>query len=149
MDFPSTREFVLDNEKSNNKLLNVMMLSGEDEAIDPNLLSWTINTVSSQLIEIKLEFERPLEISQGDEPEKLVVQAGLSRYLDQHLQRLEKSIVRMKDIPRQIGSASEAAAMASTGAATSSAAIGASAVQLIVAFVMQAGLGQLWSMLNS
>ena len=73
MDFPSTREFVLDNEKSNNKLLNVMMLSGEDEAIDPNLLSWTFNTVSSQQIEIKLEFERPLEISQGDEPEKLVV----------------------------------------------------------------------------
>ena len=128
MDFPSTREFVLDNEKSDNKLLNVLMLSGEDESVDPNLLSWTISKVTSQQISINLEFERPLEISQGDEPEKIVVQAGLSRYLDQNLQRLEKSIVRMKDVPRQIGSAAEAEAMASTGAATSSAAIGASAV---------------------
>ena len=48
MDFPSTREFVLDNEKSGNKLLNVLMLSGEDETVDPNLQSWTISKVTSQ-----------------------------------------------------------------------------------------------------
>ena len=100
MDFPSTREFILDNEESENKLIDVMMLSGEDEAIDLNLLSWTIVKVTSQQIEISLKFERPLEVSQGDEPDKLLVQAGLSKFLDENLQRLEKSIVRMKEIPR-------------------------------------------------
>ena len=48
LDFPSTREFILDNEKENYKLLNVMMLSGEDESVDPNLLAWTISKVTSQ-----------------------------------------------------------------------------------------------------
>ena len=38
------------------ELLNVMILSGDREEIDENLVSWTISSVSSKLISLKLEF---------------------------------------------------------------------------------------------
>ena len=59
------------------------------------------------------------------------------------------SLVRTKDIPLQIGSAAEAAAAETTGLTFSSATAATGCVQVILAFVLQAGLGQLWSMLNS
>ena len=56
------------------------------------------------LIGIELEFEFPLEVSQGDSPDTLVVQMELSEYLDQDGLSLPKRVVRSKSIPAQIGS---------------------------------------------
>ena len=57
--------------------------------------------------------------------------------------------MRTQDIPPQIGSEAEAETMASAGFAASSSAVATGAVQVVMGFVLQAGLGQLWSMLNS
>ena len=57
MDFPDTDKFVQLNEESKLSLLNVMMISGEEEEVDQNLLSWTIVEVTSKKIDIDLEFD--------------------------------------------------------------------------------------------
>ena len=80
MNFPDTDTFILENEERKFELLNVIMLSGDDEEIDDNLTSWTVKSVKSELINVKLEFRSPLEVSQGDYPDKIVIQAGLSDY---------------------------------------------------------------------
>ena len=47
-----------------------MMISGKDEGvIDDNLTSWEISQVSAMLISIELEFDRPFDVSSGDQPD--------------------------------------------------------------------------------
>ena len=99
MEFPDTAKFIEENKKSGNKLLDLMMLSGDNEAIDPNLLSWVIVSVTSTTITVDLEFLTPLTVSQGDVPDKLIVQAGLQKYPDHNKIRLPPSVVRTKGIP--------------------------------------------------
>ena len=53
--------------------LQVLMVNQDEELVDGNLLNWTVTSVEQELILIKLEFEQPLEVSQGDEPDYLVI----------------------------------------------------------------------------
>ena len=82
MNFPETTDFVTLNTAESNLFLNITMLSGNSQEIDDNLVSWTVSSVSKRLIRLELEFESPLEVSQGDNPDILVVQAELSQYKD-------------------------------------------------------------------
>ena len=50
-------------EYSNNRLIDVAMISLDDQKYDENLKSWSILEVSSQAIEIQLEFSDPLKVS--------------------------------------------------------------------------------------
>ena len=52
MNFPDTDKFIQLNEESKLSLLNVMMISGEKEEVDQNLLSWTIVEVTSKKTQI-------------------------------------------------------------------------------------------------
>ena len=77
-----------------------MAYKGDELIEDENLLSWEIVSVSSTLIEIDLEFENPVQVSQGDNNDRLITQVALSRYPDENQNRLPASIYRIKDIPR-------------------------------------------------
>ena len=57
MNFPDTEKFIQLNEESELALLNILMISGENEGINQNLLSWTIVEVTSKKIDIDLEFD--------------------------------------------------------------------------------------------
>ena len=63
MSFPSTAEFIKLNTKKYNELLNIMMLSGEDETVDENLVSWKITSVQPSQINVELEFKSPVQVS--------------------------------------------------------------------------------------
>ena len=54
------------------------MLSGESKKIDTNLKSWTIKSIEPSKIEVLLDFANPLEVSQGDIPDKLIILIGMS-----------------------------------------------------------------------
>lgn len=73
MNFPSTEDFIALNTSKQNRLMNVMMLSGDEHMIDENLVSWSITSVSPTLISIDLVFDSPLSVSQGDTPDILVI----------------------------------------------------------------------------
>ena len=46
----------------------------DDEALDePILSSWTVNSLGSDGIDIGLEFENPIAVSQEDEPDVMLV----------------------------------------------------------------------------
>ena len=82
MSFPETVDFVTLNTANLKHFLNVTMLSGDSLETDENLVSWNVTSVERRLIRLDLEFESPLEVSQGDNPDILVVQAQLSQYPD-------------------------------------------------------------------
>ena len=88
-------------------------------------------------------------MSQGDLPDRLVVQATLSNYSDENGNTLDPGLIRTKDIPRQIASQAEAETMETTGASAFTAISSSSVFQLGMTFGMQTGLNSLWSMINS
>ena len=73
MSFPSKEEFIELNKKLGNKLLDLVMMKGEEEEEDENLRSWQIISVDPKLIEVDLEFEKPIYVSQGEVADKLIV----------------------------------------------------------------------------
>ena len=56
LDFPSLEDFNEENSDSDNKLLDVTMISGNDYDFDDNLLSWKLVELTSTLMKIRLEF---------------------------------------------------------------------------------------------
>ena len=73
MNFPKIEDFIALNKSSKYEMLDLMMYKGDEDEEDDNLLSWEIKTVSPTLIEIDLTFERPLDVSQGDAYDKLLI----------------------------------------------------------------------------
>ena len=73
------KELIMDSKGTDNPLINIIMLSGETEDIDKNLLGWTKldrrirSSVISTEIVIDLEFESKLEVSQSDDPDNLFI----------------------------------------------------------------------------
>lgn len=73
MNFPSTKEMIEDNEKSQNGLIDLKMFSPDFQEFDENLISWQIDEVTSKAIKISLEFNEYIEVSQGDTPDQLII----------------------------------------------------------------------------
>ena len=48
-------------------------MKGEEEEKDENLRSWKIISVGPKLIEVDLEFDKPIHVSQGESADKLIV----------------------------------------------------------------------------
>ena len=49
------------------------MIGGETNTPDSNLISWKLESFSSTMLVIKLEFDKPIEVSQGSYPDKLLI----------------------------------------------------------------------------
>ena len=48
---------------------------------------------------VKLVFDRPLYVSQGDEKDKLIVKVAMSQFEDENGNRLDRLVVLESDIP--------------------------------------------------
>ena len=49
------------------------MINTDRGKIDDNLKGWRVNSFDSKSIDIELEFEKPLLLNSGDQPELLVI----------------------------------------------------------------------------
>ena len=49
------------------------MTNGESKEIDQNLRSWTVVSVTFTQIKIRLDFENPILVSNGESPDVLFV----------------------------------------------------------------------------
>ena len=56
MNFPNIIDFIEQNDAKEKELLNVAIISGDDDSIGTNLVSWKISSVTSRLITLELEF---------------------------------------------------------------------------------------------
>ena len=54
-------------------MIDLIMIDGDEDVIDENLIDWKIASVSDKLIEIDLRFQEPLMVSQGENYDKLIV----------------------------------------------------------------------------
>ena len=81
MNFPSSEDFKSLNEDGD--LIDLKVLHGDSKLESDNLRSWEIITVSKDQIEIKLDFFAPLQVSQGEEPDILMLQLQLSDFPDE------------------------------------------------------------------
>ena len=66
------RELSSDDEGQINPI-KIVMINGDTQEIDTNLLQWTVTETSSTKINISLTFEKPLFVSQGDEADILLI----------------------------------------------------------------------------
>ena len=46
-----------------------------------------------------IEFESPIQVSQAESPDELVIQIGLNDFPDENGRRLPRSVVKTKKIP--------------------------------------------------
>ena len=58
-------------------IFNVEMMETDSETVSENLTGWRITSLTSREVKIALTFENPLEVSQGDERDALLVFANL------------------------------------------------------------------------
>ena len=73
----------------------------------PIMDSWTLVSLNSTNLELKLNYSEPLKVSAGDKPDLMMVQVDLSRYKDINGQTPVAGI-KIVEIPRQMASEAEA-----------------------------------------
>ena len=86
-------------QNSNKKVLSVMMISGDTEEIDDNLIDWKLVSVDSEKLEIDLEFREPILVSQGDSPDRILIQIEMEGYKDENGNSLPPGLLKQKEIP--------------------------------------------------
>ena len=87
------------------RLLDFVLISGEDKRVDNNLIGWSLVEVGPRLIVVDLEFERPHEISVDGAIDFLLVEVKFSAFKDEYGQSLPYSVLLNKDLPPQISQA--------------------------------------------
>ena len=50
-------------QNTNKKVLSVLMISGDTEEVDDNLIDWKLVSVGPTKLEIDLEFREPIQVS--------------------------------------------------------------------------------------
>ena len=79
-------------------MLSLTRVSSETETFDDNLTGWTVTNVTSRLITVKLEFRRPLLISQADRHDLIVVSMDFRSYTDSSGQKLPNSVLKVEEL---------------------------------------------------
>ena len=55
------------------KVLDLVMISGKTKQPNDNMIGWKLISAEPTKLEVDLEFREPLEVSQGDIPDKLLI----------------------------------------------------------------------------
>ena len=66
-------EIVEASRNTTNKILDLMMIEGDTNNVDENLIGWKLVSATPSKLEIFLEFDEPIEVSQGSLPDKLLI----------------------------------------------------------------------------
>ena len=75
------------------------MISGETKQLDDNLISWKLVSAEPSKLEIDLEFREPIEVSQGDLPDKLLIQIEMAQFKDEFGNNLPPGLLKETDLP--------------------------------------------------
>ena len=94
---------LLAEEESPEPRVTIVGLSEEDLS-DSILLSWSLESLTSRQMNIKLEFKNPVQISQGYTPDILILVIELSKFKDVNGQSLEENAMFRILIPPQFAS---------------------------------------------
>ena len=98
-------------------IISIESQPGEDSDQDLLDLDWELKAADEAGVEFKLIFNQPLEVSQNDQPDKVKVMLNLDSYTDEFGQSMGNTTMLI-EVPRQIPSETEAAAIESGGEST-------------------------------
>ena len=73
-----------------------------------SISDWKLTGLNSDGFEIQLDVQNPLLMSQDVDPDYLLIQLSLSKFKDSNDQSLPESLIKKKDIPRQMASQEDA-----------------------------------------
>ena len=99
-------------------------------------------------LEIELDFNEPLDVSSGDEPDLLAVQLNLDQFKNENGKGLQESLVKYFQIPPQIATQAEADAVDVTCDATQASSQSLLGVNFLANLLLAGSLSQVWSMIN-
>ena len=91
-------------------------------------------------MELKLEFNQPIEVSQGDQPDFIVVQASLSEFPDENGNYLPDSFLKKMELPRMFTSHSQALGVSGATITMRGTTTSMSALTVVSRFTMKASL---------
>lgn len=79
-----------------------MITSETGENFKGNLTSWSVSNSDSMQIEINLEFDKALHVSQGEVRDKLLVLLNFDGFTDTYGVHLPPGLQKIRDLPPQI-----------------------------------------------
>ena len=128
--------------------LEISMLSYEQSQISPNLHHWRVTSISPVKLSLRLTFENPLEVSQGDEPDNLLVRFKRGKFTDLDGLSLPPDLTKMANLPSQALASHVPAleAISEEGSKAMKSVLGANSA---VSFAATAPLRQVWGLLNA
>lgn len=65
-------------------LIEISSIPGIETVVDVLNLDWEINEVNEDGIDFKLKYKDPLEVSQNEEPDKVLVTLNLASFTDEY-----------------------------------------------------------------
>ena len=66
----------------NERVLDLAVVNGDTKELDDNLTGWKLVSADANKLEINLEFREPSHVSQGDIPDKLLIQFEMEQFKD-------------------------------------------------------------------
>ena len=124
------------------------MIEGDEEISSENLRSWRITSITKTQLKISLRFFKPINVSQGDIKDSLLVFVNLRSFKDGNGVNFPRFLFLNEILPPQNPSADEIEAVQASGdaAATGTAAIMSSS--FLVNLVFSVSMASLWSMVE-
>ena len=84
-------------------MITVAVKRYEEEELEEDAsiqFSWDLVQMDGDAIDIKLNFDAPLSISQDDEADLIYIQLSLSQFEDSNGKTLPESLIKMFEVPR-------------------------------------------------
>ena len=80
--------------------IEVILFDPEEDKISDNLAAWYIIYIDSRSIVIDLDITRPLLISQGDNPDQLLISLNFLSVEDIYGAHMTEKVFKMVNMPR-------------------------------------------------
>ena len=88
-----------------------MVLSAETSQPSDNLLSWNVTVATGLQIDVSLIFGNPIEVSQGETPDELLVRFKVGKWTDTDGLTLPPNLIKKVNLPTLLVSAGQALAL--------------------------------------
>ena len=81
-------------------MIEISSIPGADSVVDVLNLDWEINEATEEGIDFKLKYKDPLEVSQNEKPDKVLVTFNLASFTDEYGQSLGNDTTLEVEVPR-------------------------------------------------
>lgn len=126
-----------------------MLIDPEEEEWSDNLLDWTVTSLTSRDMSVKMSYKDPLAVSQGYIPHQMMAFLNFSNFTDSKGVPMPDFEFLVENVPMQERSDSEAELSESIAVGALATLGFITGTGFVLNMLISASLSQLWSMINS